>query len=245
MSETLLTNFLSLAKLTWSKCSLRPKSRCLRRPQRGSLTGRMKGDSPISCPRPKVCSTDSHLIFVCVDAFQVPHPGLVGGPPISEGSLPRVTKNRVNSQARRPRHHHRTPPHNPHDLALRTVQGAEARRWMRGPPARMAGKTNRRPRRHPHLPLASNAPRRQHEHEHERAGARAGGRASPAAYLGAGGRAHDRYPLPPRRVHDPPGHQVPKGRSRQRLRVSGPVRPGTRRREAQGRRPWRELRERA
>ena len=59
MPETSLINPLALAKLTWTKCSLRPKSRCQRPPQRGSLNERMKGAFPISCPKPKVCSTNS------------------------------------------------------------------------------------------------------------------------------------------------------------------------------------------
>jgi hypothetical protein len=231
MSESSLINLLSLAKLTWTKCSLRPKSRCLRRPQRGSLSGRMKGGFPISCLKPKVCYTNSPTLCVLTRS-QVPDPNLVAGPPTSQGGLQQATKNRVNSQARR--FHHRTLPLSPHDLALRIVQGVEARRWMRCPPARMVETTDQWPRQRPHRLLARNAPRRQHEHGHGHARARA----SPAAYLGASRRADD-HP-PPRRAHDPLG-LVPKGRSLRRPRVSGPVRrPGTRRRKEAwwGRKEW-------
>jgi hypothetical protein len=157
-------------------------------------------------------------------------------------------KNRVNSQARRS--HGRGLPSNPHHRALRTVQEGQALSWTRSLPAR--AKTDRRPRRRPHLLLllllqARNAPHQQRQHaEHAEASPNPNPSPNPAADLGPGPSdgAHDHLPPPPPpRVDDPhdprPGlvqiwKRKGKGKERslRKLPVSGcerPAWPGTRR----------------
>jgi hypothetical protein len=157
-------------------------------------------------------------------------------------------KNRVNSQARMS--HGRSLSPNPQDRAMRTVQEAQARSWMRSLPARTVEMTDRRPRHRPHLLLlllqARSAPRRQRRHaEHAEASPNPSRSPNPAADLGPGPRdgAHDHLPPPllpgVDDPHDPPpglvqirkGRGKGKGWSLRRLPVSGSERPasGTRR----------------